>query len=262
VVPVGTGWLDPGGHDTYEYMLSGDVATVAVQYSYLTSGLSLLAHPEFGIEQARSLFKVIYAHWSKLPRESRPKFYVHGLSQGAFNSQETLPLLDIFADPIDGALWTGSPFFAPIWQQVRTGRQPDSPAWLPRYGNGSLVRVSLQNGKGLQEGAAWGPIRLVLLNYGSDPMVAFTFSDVLSYPDWLRQPRPHDVSPRLRWFPFVTMLQIAIDMSVSLDVPGYGHYYIARDYIDAWAEVMAPPDWSEERASQLKAVFAKRGSSF
>ena len=47
-VPVGTGWMDPGAHDTLDFMLGGDVATVGVQYSYLTSVLSLLAHPNMG----------------------------------------------------------------------------------------------------------------------------------------------------------------------------------------------------------------------
>lgn len=54
VVPVGTGWMDPGGHDTLDFMLGGDVATVAVQYSYLTSVLALLAHPAYGVDQARA----------------------------------------------------------------------------------------------------------------------------------------------------------------------------------------------------------------
>ncbi len=41
VVPVGSGWMDPGGHDTLDFMLGGDVATVAVQYSYRTSARAI-----------------------------------------------------------------------------------------------------------------------------------------------------------------------------------------------------------------------------
>ena len=262
VVPVGTGWLDPGGHDTLEFMLGGDVATVAVQYSYLTSGLSLLSNPEYGVQQARELFDVIYHHWTELPKETRPKLYVHGLSQGALNSQLTLPLLDVLGDPIHGAVWTGSPFLSPFWQDVRTGRKPGSPAWQPLYGNGSLVRVINQHGGWDLEGAEWGPIRIVFLHYGSDPIVAFTFDTAFRRPDWLAKPRAPDVSPDLRWFPVVTMLQIALDMLISLDIPRYGHYYIAPDYIDAWAAVVDPPDWSEARAEELKTIFASRGPSF
>ncbi|RIA55698.1 putative membrane protein [Dichotomicrobium thermohalophilum] len=259
-IPTGTGWLDPGGHDTLEFILGGDVATVAVQYSYLTSGLALLAHPDYGIDQARTLFNAVYEHWLSLPGDARPKLYVHGLSQGAFNSQKTLPLLDMLGEPIDGGLWAGSPFFSPVWNQVRTGRNPDSPDWRPRYGNGSLFRVANQNGAGLEEASApWGPMRFVFLNYGSDPIVAFTYGSAFQRPAWMEYPRAPDVSDELTWFPIVTMLQVALDTSIALDVPGYGHDYIARDYIDAWAAVLDPPNWSDERAAELKVIFEKRG---
>ncbi|WP_068118660.1 alpha/beta hydrolase [Tropicimonas marinistellae] len=258
VVPVGTGWMDPGGHDTLDFMLGGDVATVAVQYSYLTSALSLLAHPENGIEQARALFDTIYTYWSALPKENRPKLYVHGLSQGAFNSQSTLPLLDILADPIDGALWAGSPFLSPTWQHIRDDRNPESPAWRPRFGNGSLARVTNQEDT-LDDGfSPWGPIRLVFLHYGSDAIVSFTFDSAWRRPDWMKGERPFDVSEDFRWFPVVTMFHLALDMAISLKVPRYGHFYVAPDYIDAWAEVVQPEGWNDDRAAALKAIFERR----
>ena len=45
VMPTGTGWIDPAAMDGVEYLLHGDVASVALQYSYLTSWLSLLSSP-------------------------------------------------------------------------------------------------------------------------------------------------------------------------------------------------------------------------
>ena len=57
MVPVGTGWMDPGGQDTMEFMLGGDVATVAVQYSYLKGALSVLSDTEVGEEQSRLLMR-------------------------------------------------------------------------------------------------------------------------------------------------------------------------------------------------------------
>ncbi len=69
MVPVGTGWMDPGGQDTMEFMLGGDVATVAVQYSYLKGALSILADTEVGEEQSRQLFAAVYDHWTNLPKE-------------------------------------------------------------------------------------------------------------------------------------------------------------------------------------------------
>lgn len=262
VVPPGTGWMDPGAHDTLDFMLGGDVATVAVQYSYLTSMLALVAHPDYGIDQARVLFEKVYDHWTGLPKDRRPRLYVHGLSQGAFNSQATLPLLDMLGDPIQGAMWTGSPFFSRYWSEVRDQRNPDSPAWRPAYGNGSLVRVMDQYGGLDGDFAPWGPIRAVFLNYGSDPIVNFTFDSAIRPPAWLHEPRAPDVSEKLSWFPGVTMLQLALDSLFALDVPRFGHYYIAPDYIDAWAALVEPEGWSEDRAKRLKAIFAERGPAF
>mgnify|MGYP001796127882 FL=1 len=260
-VPVGSGWMDPGAHDTLDFMLGGDVATVAAQYSYLTSVLSLLAHPDYGVDQARVLFEKVYDHWTTLPKDNRPKFYVHGLSQGAFNSQATIPLFDMLGDPIQGAMWAGSPFFSKFWSEVRDHRNPDSPAWRPTYGNGSLIRVLDQYGGLEGEFTPWGPIRMVFLNYGSDPIVNFTYDSSIFEPGWLSPPRAPDVTPKLRWFPVVTMLQLALDSAFSLNVSGFGHYYIARDYIDAWSAAVDPDGWTNERADRLKEIFVKRGPS-
>ncbi|MEM1360531.1 MAG: alpha/beta-hydrolase family protein [Pseudomonadota bacterium] len=262
VVPVGTGWLDPGGHDTLELMTGGDVATVAVQYSYLTSALSLLVHPEYGVEQARVLFDTIYEYWAQLPPNARPKLYVHGLSQGSFNSQTTLKLYDMLGDPIEGALWAGSPFLSPLWQTVRDRRASGSTEWLPQAGNGSLVRVVNQDGHHLPDQTEWGPIRMVFLHYPSDPIVAFTFTSAFQRPDWFTEPRAPDVSPELTWFPVVTVFQLALDMAISLQVEGYGHYYIGDDYIDAWAMLLDPPDWTPERRMALREAYDKRGPAF
>jgi uncharacterized membrane protein len=261
VPPVGTGWMDPGAHDTLDFMLGGDVATVAVQYSYLTSVLALMAHPQYGVEQARELFEVVYDHWTSLPKATRPKLYVHGLSQGAFNSQATLPLLDMLGDPIDGAMWAGSPFFSPSWRHVRENRAAGSPAWRPRFGNGSLARALNQFG-GLETDAPWGPTRLVFLNYGSDPIVVFNPGSAWAPPDWMASPRAPDVAPELRWFPVVTTFQLALDMMIALQVPGFGHFYVAPDYIEAWAPVVDPAGWSPARAEELKAIFARRPPPF
>ncbi|WP_421983083.1 alpha/beta hydrolase [Roseibium sp.] len=262
MVPVGTGWMDPGAHDTLDFMLAGDVATVSVQYSYLTSMLALLAHPDYGVAQSRALFDKIYDYWTGLPKDERPRFYVHGLSQGAFNSQATLPLFDMLGDPIQGAMWAGSPFFSRYWTEVRDQRNEGSPAWRPTFGNGSLVRVMDQYGGLDGDFRTWGPIRAVFLNYGSDPIVNFTFDSAVRPPAWLDQPRAPDVSDRLSWFPIVTMLQLALDSMFALDVPRFGHYYVAPDYIDAWAAVVEPEGWSTDRADQLKDIFSRRGPAF
>lgn len=42
VTPTGTGWVDPASVSSVEYLHRGNIATVAVQYSYLPSYLALL----------------------------------------------------------------------------------------------------------------------------------------------------------------------------------------------------------------------------
>lgn len=256
--PVGTGWMDPGAHDSLDFMWGGDVAHVAAQYSYLTSVLSIITNAEYGLEQARALFDVIYGHWASLPSDDRPVLYLHGLSQGAMNSQAEMPLLDVLGDPPAGAMWAGSPFLSPFWSYVRENRVAGSPAWRPRFGNGSLVRVTNQENVLDETEAPWGPIRLVFLNYASDPIVNFDLATLWRAPAFLEAPRAPDVAPEMRWYPLVTALQITLDMFVALGVEGFGHFYVAEDYIDAWAALTEPPDWDAARAEGLKAIFAER----
>lgn len=252
-MPTGSGWLDPGGMDTLDYITRGDVATVAVQYSYLPSPVSVVVDPMRGVAEAQALFDKVYRHWSDMPQDARPRLYLHGLSLGAFLSQETVPLLDLYADPIHGALWTGSPYLSEFWRMVQARHHPDSPAWRPRFGNGSLIRTRNQQGGLDQFDAAWGPMRFVFLQYGSDPIVFFDWSLAWSRPDWLSGERAPDLSPKMRWIPVVTLFQVGLDMAVALGTLGYGHDYVARHYIPAWAETLAPEGWTTHDETRLKA---------
>lgn len=257
--PVGTGWMDPGSHDAIDFMFNGNTAHVGAQYSYLTSVLSIITNVEYGIDQARALFDVIYGYWSALPEDDRPKLYIHGLSQGSLNSQASLPLLDVLGDPFQGAFWAGSPFVSPMWSRIREQRNQGSPAWRPTYGNGSLVRTTNQENVLDQAEARWGPIRLIFLNYGSDPIVNFDIATLWRKPAFLDDPRAPDVSSAMRWYPLVTAFQIVLDMTAALAVnPGYGHFYYYDDYIDGWAALTDPPGWSPARSEELKQVFAER----
>ena len=68
-------------------------------------------------------------------------------------------------------------------------RQPGTPYWLPRFGNSSSVRFMNQAGASGWEGLSWGPMRIVFLQYASDPIVFFSFEADWRRPDWLRAPR-------------------------------------------------------------------------
>ncbi len=258
VTPTGTGWIDPSAITTLEYLHRGDVASVAVQYSYLPSWLSLLAEPEYGQASARAVFSEIYGYWRDLPAHSRPRLYLHGLSLGALNSARAADLYDVIGDPFHGALWSGPPFRSETWRTMTDQRQADSPAWLPRFRDGSIVRFANQNNPPSQHDAPWGPMRIVYLQYASDPITFFEPQSFYRQPQWLDSPRGPDVSDQLRWYPVVTMLQLAIDMGAADTAPrGYGHVYAAEDYIEAWVEVTDLQDWSTADIERLKQYFTR-----
>jgi uncharacterized membrane protein len=259
VVPTGTGWMDPAAMDTLDYLHGGDVASVALQYSYLTSWISILVEPGYGSESGRELFRAVYAHWTALPHDSRPELYLNGLSLGALSSEASVRLHEMIADPIQGAVWAGPPFPSPGHRSVTDERNPGSPAWLPIYGDGSYIRFTNQQNHLDIPGATWGPIRIVYLQYASDPIVFFEPQAFWRPPAWLAAPRGPDVSPELRWVPVVTFLQLLLDMAIGLLVPiGHGHLYAHAHYIDAWVSVTAPEGWTSAELDRLKAHFAPR----
>jgi uncharacterized membrane protein len=253
ITPTGTGWVDPGAMASIEHLHHGDVASVAMQYSYLSSPLALLVQPGYGAESARALFSQVYDHWRSLPQGARPKLYLHGLSLGAMNSERSAALFEIFEDPIDGALWSGPPFESTIWRRVTDGRNPGSPAWLPRFRDGSLVRFMNQDGVSVQPGSAWGAMRIVYLQYASDAITFFEPRALYRRPDWMELPRGPDVSSELRWYPVVTMLQLGLDMLMANTTPmGYGHVFAPAHYVDAWLTLTDVEGWSPDRIAGLK----------
>lgn len=235
--PTGTGWLDPAAVDSVEYLLEGDTAIVSMQYSYLPSWLTIIVDPTRSIVASQVLFDEIYDYWLTLPADDRPKLYLFGLSLGAFGSEVSADLYKVFDDPIQGAVWSGPPFPSTQWQELTRERNEGSPAWLPRFRNGSMVRFTSQENT-LESGKPWGGMRNVYVQYASDPMVFFSPDLAFQKPAWLEGQRGPDVSPHLKWYPVVTFLQIAFDLPMATSVPnGYGHNYSPSSYIDAWIAV-------------------------
>lgn len=257
VTPTGTGWIDPAAMDTVEYLHHGDVASVAIQYSYLNSPLSLLFQPEYGVEASRALFAEVYGYWTSLPKDRRPKLYLHGLSLGAMNSEKSAELFETIGDPIAGALWSGPPFESRIRRSVTANRNQGSPAWLPEFRDGRFVRFMNQNGPTVPADTPWSPMRVVYLQYASDAITFFDYRDAFRTPAWMTGPRGPDVSPELRWYPVVTMLQLALDMAVATKTPmGFGHVYAPEHYVDAWVAVTDVHDWSADALARLKTHLA------
>lgn len=252
-MPTGTGWLDPGSFDVVEYMHGGDIASVAVQYSYLQSPLALILETDSGLEQSRALVTTIHRYWRDLPEDARPRLYMHGLSLGAWASMYGTDLEALVDDPIDGAFWAGPPFPSSLWNSAMAGRKPGTPYVAPDVADGRLFRfASHTKPAGGPDG--WGSMRLMFLQYSSDPIVFYQPSSLWRAPTWMREPPASDVSPDLRFMPVVTQFQLALDMAIALSAPsGHGHSYYAHDYIGPWLAVTAPDGWTEDDTARLMA---------
>ncbi|MFT4959387.1 MAG: putative membrane protein [Paracoccaceae bacterium] len=255
--PTGTGWLDPAAIQPVAFMHNGDLAIVSMQYSYLPSWLTLMIDPDLSRESARALFDAVYARWSVMPQDSRPRLYLFGLSLGALGSEDSADLISLLTDPINGALWAGPPFASTIWPSVTANRNPGSPEWRPLFRDSSLIRFMTHDGFTPDMPTQWGPIRIVYLQHPSDPMSFFSPNLAFSAPDWLGTNRGPDISPYFNWTPLVTFFQVGFDIPMATTVPpGYGHTFTPSNYIKAWLAVTAPDNWSTDDTDRLKARFA------
>lgn len=253
-MPTGTGWMDPGSHDVLEYMHGGDVATVAVQYSYLQSPMALIFETDAGLSQARSLISTIHRYWRDLPPDARPRLYMHGLSLGAWASMYGTDLFALLDDPVHGALWAGPPFPSGLWNEAMARRNPGSRYVAPDVADGRLIRFASHTRDAGGTGG-WGSMRLVFLQYASDPITFYEPTSVWRAPQWMREPPAPDVSPALRFIPLVTQAQLVVDMLLANTAPpGHGHSYYPRDYVSPWQAVTAPEGWTDADSARLIAM--------
>jgi uncharacterized membrane protein len=256
VTPTGTGWVDPESQAALEYVLRGDVASVAVQYSYVASWIAMLADPDYGVETAREVFSALYDHWRTLPRETRPRLYLHGLSLGSYNSDLSHDLHQVIGDPYQGALWSGPPFNSRTWTAVTAERNAGTPEWLPTFRDGSVIRFTAQKNHLGDATAPWGPYRVIYLQYASDAVTFFDPRAAWRRPDWMADPIGPDVSPDFVWIPVVTQLQLIADIMMAVLPPkGYGHVYAFPHYVDAWASLTDAPGWTSEGLEALKTTI-------
>jgi uncharacterized membrane protein len=256
--PTGTGWLDPGGVDTIEYLHGGDTAIVSMQYSYLPSWITILVDPTRSIESSKALFNEVYSHWKSLDSDQRPKLYLHGLSLGSLGIESCADLFTLFSDPIQGGVFSGPPFPSPVWNSIVKGRDKESPMWLPTFRDESMVRFTSQTNHLLSR-QNWSRLRFVYLQYASDPMVFFSTDLPYREPTWLQGTRGPDVSPYVRWWPIVTFFQILFDLPMATSVPtGYGHNYAPADYLECWISVTTDSTQASDEYSKIRDHFKKK----
>ncbi|WP_138465202.1 alpha/beta-hydrolase family protein [Poseidonocella sp. HB161398] len=252
--PTGTGWLDPGSFDAVEMMNDGDTATVAVQYSFMQSPLALIFETRSGLDQASALIRVMHDYWRDLPEATRPKFYIHGLSLGAWSSMYGVDAFRMVNDPIDGAFWAGPPFPSDMWNRATQNRDEGSPEILPVLDNGETVRFVSHFTSLDRDYSPWRRMRVIFLQYSTDAIVFYDPASTWRPSDWMREERAPDISPDFRFIPVVTQFQMAMDMAIAMSVPGgHGHAYYLADYVRPWAEITQPPNWSEAESARLVA---------
>jgi uncharacterized membrane protein len=254
---TGTGWLDPGSMAAFEYVAGGDSAIVGLQYSFLPSWISYLVDQPRAREAGRALFDQVYERWVELPEAERPRLYVTGESLGSFGMEAAFSGEADLRIRTDGALFTGPPRFNPLYREFTLGRDADSPEIEPVYRDGRTVRFVSRFEQGIEPtDQPWDGTRVLYVQHPSDPIVWWEGDLLLSRPDWLREPRGHDVSDAMRWFPLVTFWQVTIDMPFAVGVPdGHGHRYTTGS-VDAWATLLRPEGWTDADADRLKQLVA------
>ena len=257
VTGTGTGWVNENSAQSLEYMWDGDTATVSIQYSYLPSLLSFLVDGNRAEVAGRLLFDDVYAHWSGLPPERRPKLVVSGESLGSYGAEAAFSGAQDLASRTDGALFVGPTNNNPLWSRFTAERDSGTPEVLPTYDGGATVRFA-DNPTDLTSAGSWTGSRVGYLQHANDPVTWWDWSLALRKPDWLSEPRGRDVSPSLRWIPLITMLQLGADQMVANSAPaGQGHQFgTAPAY--AWATILPPPGWTTADTTRLAAQIAQR----
>jgi uncharacterized membrane protein len=258
---TGTGWINEAEASALEYMYNGNTAIVSMQYSFLPSWLSFLVDKENARQAGQALFEAVDALIREMPENTRPKLVVFGESLGSFGGEAPFLALNNLVARTDGALFSGPTFNNTIWTDLTRNRDEGSPEWLPIYDKGENVRFAAKAENLGRPADPWGEPRVVYLQHASDPIAWWSPDLLFSKPDWLREPRGYDVSPRTEWIPIVTFLQVSADMAVAVDVPdGHGHVYV-RDVANAWAAILQPPGWTPAKTDKLRLLLRSNENS-
>ena len=255
---TGSGWVSPGGSDSFEYITGGDSAIVAIQYSYLPSWISYLVDQAKAREAGRELFDAVYERWLQEPPRQRPKLIIFGESLGTFGAEAAFSGERDLANRTDGALLTGPPNFNTLHQEFTGDRDPDSSELLPIYREGRIVRFENQaDGTIEPAGAPWDGTRVLYVQHASDPIVWWSPDLILNEPDWMEEETGPDVVDEFSYLPFITFWQISADLPKATAVPaGHGHLY-TEAYVPGWLAVLQPTGWTTDKVSALQEIIDK-----
>jgi len=258
---TGTGWIDPDAARALEMVHQGDSAMLSIQYSYLPSWISFITDLDKASEAGAELYTAVHERWSELPADHRPKLVVFGLSLGSFGAEAAFAGTDAqtsVADLVarsDGALFVGAAHANPILQQITAARDVGSPVWAPVFDGGRTVRFVTRDPDQPVVKGPWNEPRVLYIQHPSDPVTYWSPSWLWASPEWMDQPRGYDVPQGGHWFPIVTGVQGVFDLMSGFGAPpGFGHDY-RLDYVDGWARIAPPDDWTAADTRRLEAFL-------
>lgn len=243
LVTTGTGWVNEWVPSSFEFLTGGDSAIAAMQYSTLPSPLALLESAALPPEAGRAMITAVEEAVDALPEASRPRLFLSGESLGAYGANAAFESLDELVERMDGALFTGTPGFTPLHQEITESRVISSTQALPVVDDGRHVRFSAtqdeltadQFGRGL---GPWEFPRVVYLQHRSDPVVWWSPELLVRSPDWLDETRDGSPADQMSWAPFVTFWQVTADLPWAVEAPpGEGHRY-AHEVVPSMAAIL------------------------
>ncbi|WP_227487944.1 alpha/beta hydrolase [Brachybacterium subflavum] len=263
---TGTGWLQEWSLSAVEFLTGGNCATASLQYSVYSSALNYVLDRRTPQRAGRLLFEAVRGRLDAMPPHERPRLFAAGESLGSFAGHAAFGDVSEMLARIDGAVWTGTPGFTPIWRELTEARRPGTPEIAPVVGDGEHVRFITEpadlhrpfHGRGPAFGP-WLPPRVAYVQHASDPVVWWQPSLLVRKPDWLRERVGRDVTGAIGWAPWITFWQIAADMPLSAEVDGgHGHSY-HEEVVLVWAAVLGL-DPSVDRGRVVRAIQQRLGA--
>lgn len=246
--------------ETAELLTRGDIATACIQYGRFPSLLSI-QKVALGGSQFRLLLLGVRQRLRGMPAERRPKVLVFGESLGAWSSSGVVMYQGIDGFDhygIDKALWVGLPGLAK-WSRngMARGRSELVPA-------GTVPVVDHPDELSDLPVEERDRLRAVILSHQNDPIAQLVSDLLVKAPKWLTGERGRGVPTTMRWRPFVTFWQTAIDAANAMvTIPGefrsYGHDYRA-DMARVVRVAYAVPHATLEQLERIEAALRVRSS--
>ena len=257
ITSTSTGFVNEWAAESFEYLMEGDCAIVTLQYSTLPSALGLITARNEPPRVGKLLFDAVHERVADRPQATRPRLFASGESLGAYGGNGAYDSPDDMLAKVDGALWTGTPSFTQMHEELTDSRSFGSTTVNPTVDNGKHIRFAgnvsqLTHDQFGHELGPWEWPRVAYLQHESDPVVWWSTNLLFTTPSWLAETQnPGQPMSRMSWRPIVTFWQLTADLAMSNTVPGgFGHRYFEGETVPAWAGVLGRDPTADYSAIQ------------